>query len=375
MLIAVNTRMLLTEKMEGIGYFTYETMSRITKAHPEHTFLFLFDRPFSTEFIFTDNIIPVVVPPPARHPILWYLWHEEALPRVFRKYKPDAFIGTDGYLTLNTKVPSLAVFHDISFEHYPSDLPFFNRIYYRHYFPKFAKHAKRIAAVSEFTKADVIQKYKVEADKIDVVYNGVSDRFKPLDKIESESVRQKYTNGKPYFLFIGSIHQRKNISNLLAAFDSFKKSNVSNLHLVFAGNKRWWTSEMETVFQSMSWKADVVFTGRLSEEELIRITGAAFALTYISTFEGFGIPIIEGMKADIPVLTSNVTSMPEVAGDAALLCDPFSVDSIASGMQKLFADPELRNSLIAKGRLRRDFFTWTKTADGLWKSVEEMYKI
>src|SRR3954467_10167424 len=131
--IAVNTRMLIKEKMEGIGYFTLETMSRITRDHPEVEFIFLFDRPYDPSFIFSKNIIPVSVFPPARHPFLWYLWYEQALPPVLKKYKPDLFIGTDGYVSLNSKTPALSVIHDINFEHYPHDVPLWNRLFYRHY--------------------------------------------------------------------------------------------------------------------------------------------------------------------------------------------------------------------------------------------------
>lgn len=371
MRIAVNTRMLIRNKMEGIGYFTYETMKRMTAMHPEHEFVFLFDRPFDPSFIFSENIIPVSVFPPARHPFLWYLWHEWSLPPVFKKYNPDLFISTDGYLSLSSKTPTLAVFHDLNFEHFPDDLPFFNRHYYQHFFPKYAEKAKRIAAVSEFTKKDIVSKYHIDEKKIDVVYNGVSEKFNPASEEIIRQTHARFTNGNPYFLFVGALHQRKNIANLLRAFDKFKGSTSSPLRLVLTGQKRWWTEEMETVFNSMQFKDDIVFTGRVSEEDLIKLTASAFALTYVSIFEGFGIPIIEAMRCSIPVITSNVTSMPEVSGNAALLCDPFSVDSIADAMSKLYADPSLRNSLIARGNVRHQFFSWQKTAEELWKSVEK----
>jgi glycosyltransferase involved in cell wall biosynthesis len=364
--------MLLNGKMEGIGYFTFETMKRITVSHPEAEFIFLFDRPFDAQFIFSDNIIPLAISPPARHPLLWYWWHEWSLPAVFKKYKPDYFISTDGYLSLSTDVQTLAVFHDINFEHYPKDLPFFNRLYYRHYFPKFAKKAKRIAAVSEFTKNDLIKCYGIDPGKIDVVYNGVHEEFKPVNESIRTETRKKFSNDQPYFLFVGALHQRKNISRLLQAFDKFKQSVSSPMKLVLAGQKRWWTSEMEEAFTAMMYKEDVIFTGRISHQDLLNLTASAFAITYVSIFEGFGIPIVEAMRCGIPVLTSNVTSMPEIAGHAALFCNPFDVESISEAMKKMYADEPLRKSLIEKGFERQKDFSWEKTADGIWKSFEKM---
>lgn len=364
--------MLRSGKMEGIGYFTYESMKRITMWHPEHQFLFLFDRPFDPQFIFADNITPVVVPPAARHPLLWYVWCEWALPRIFKKYKPDLFVGTDGYLSLRSNMKSLAVIHDIHFAHQPKDLPFFPRTFLRHYFPKYAQTADRIAAVSNFTANDIVSHYNVDRAKIDVVYNGAAEGFRPTDKNSNQKIREKYSHGQPYFLFIGAIHQRKNITYLLKAFDQFKKNISSPVKLVFAGNRRWWTTEMETVFNELSCKPDIIFTGRISNEDLYAITGGALAVTYVSTFEGFGIPIVEGMKAGVPVLTSNITSMPEIAGDAALLCDPFSIESISAGLTSLYSDEKLRSTLIQKGTIRARDFTWDKTADGLWASIEKV---
>src|SRR3954468_12467374 len=108
--IAVNTRYLLKDRMDGIGYFTQETMSRITRNHPEHHFTFIFDRPFDPSFIFYENIDPVIVSPPARHPLLWYIWHEWSVAPLLKKIKPDVFIGTDGFLSLSCDVKSVAVF-------------------------------------------------------------------------------------------------------------------------------------------------------------------------------------------------------------------------------------------------------------------------
>jgi glycosyltransferase involved in cell wall biosynthesis len=374
LLIAVNTRLLLKDKLEGIGRFTHETLRRITVNHPEHEFIFLFDRKFASEFIYSSNITPVVISPPARHPLLWYWWFEYSLPRFFKSLKPDLFLSPDGYLSLKTNVPSLPVMHDINFEHYPKSLPPVFSWYYRHYFPKYAAKAKRIATVSEFSKSDIAKTYAVAPEKIDVVYNGISDGFKPLNDSVIETIRKKYSGGTPYFLFTGAIHERKNIENLLRAFDEFRKNNSSNIKLILAGNKKWWTSSMEETFSSMQHNSEVIFTGRISDEELFDLTGAAHAAVYASKFEGFGIPVLEAMKCNVPVIASSTTALPEVCADAALLAEPYSVPAIADAMKIISLDNEKRKILIEKGKQRCEMFSWEKSAELLWKSLEKTLK-
>ena len=369
MIIAVNTRMLLPNRMEGIGYFSFETLRRMVEQHSEHQFLFLFDRPYAPEFIFGSNVIPVVAFPPARHPLLWYWWFEISLPRILKRYRPSVFLSPDGYLPLHDPTPSLAVIHDINFEHYPLDLPFAFRKYYTHYFPRFARKARRIATVSEFSKKDISVHYGISPELIDVVYNGASEKFHPIDEPAATKIRQQLTDGNPYFLLVSSLHKRKNIVNLLKAFDQFKKSSGSPMRFVFAGSKRWWTPEMETAYESMEYRQHVLFTGRVDDNHLADYTAAAFAAVYVSNFEGFGIPIVEAMQCRVPVITSNISAMPEIAGGAALLADPFSVTSIADAMTRLVKDEPLRKSLAEAGERRAMAFGWDKTAGLLWESL------
>ena len=372
MKIAVNTRLLIKDKLEGIGWVAYETLKRITSQHPEHDFYFIFDRKYNDEFIFSENVKPIVTPPQARHPFLFYLWFEHAIPRVLKKIKADLFLSPDGYLSLSSDVPSIAVFHDLNFEHYPNDLPFLERKHYKYYFPKYAHKAKRIVTVSEFSKQDIVKQYSVAANKIDVVYNGANENFKPVDESTKKAIREKYTQGKPYFVFVGALHPRKNLVNLFKAFDKFRKTNNTETKLVIVGEKMWWTGKISEAYNQMQFKNEVIFTGRLSAEKLCQIVGSALALSYVSYFEGFGIPIVEAFYSDIPVITSNVTSMPEIAGDAALLVDPFSIDSIAEAMKKINYDKKLRENLVLKGQKRRQEFNWQKSSDKLWKSIEKV---
>lgn len=368
MKIAVNTRLLLKDKLEGIGWVAYECLSRIVKAHPDDEFYFLFDRKPDPKFIFAENVKPVVLFPQARHPFLYIIYFEISVRRALRKIKPDVFLSTDAYLSLGSKTPQIAVFHDINFEHFPQDFPKLALWHYKKFFPKFARKAKKIITVSEFSKQDIIDNYKVEPDKIEVVYNGANEGFKPLSEEEKTEICNQYTAGYQYFMFVGSLHPRKNLARLFPAYDLFKERTGSDVKLLIVGEKRWWTEPIQKAYEAMKHKDDVVFVGHLQMDELHRVTAAALASVYVSYFEGFGIPIVEAYKCDVPVITSNVTSMPEVAGDAALLVDPFDIESIAGALE-LVMDENVRNSLIEKGCVRRNDFSWDKAAEGWWKVI------
>lgn len=355
--------------MDGLGQFTFESFKHIVKNNPTINFIFFFDRTPHSDFIFANNIKPVVIGPQAKHPILYKVWYQVSLKKCLKKINPDIFIGVNGMIPLNTSIKKLSIIHDLNFEHHPQHLPVLLRKYYCKSFPKFAKKADRIATVSNFSKKDIVETYKIDTEKIDVVYNGPNKNFKPISSDKITSVQEKYTDGKPYFLFVGTLHPRKNLVNLFKAFDQFKSQSNSHFKLVIVGKKMWWTSEIENTFNALQFKSDVVFTGRVSNDGLYKITAAAHALTYVPIFEGFGIPLVEAMSCGVPVITSNVTSMPEVVENAGILVDPFSIDEIAQAMITISSDENLRSELVEKSKTQAKKFSWQRTGDLLWESI------
>ena len=374
MRIAVNTRLLLKNKLEGIGWFTVEHFSRICRNHPEHEFFFLFDRPYDNTFIFAENITPITVWPPARHPILFYCWFNLRLPSILKKMKVDVFFSPDGYLPLRGDTPSIAVMHDINFHHFPEDFRWDNRWYYNYFFPRFAKKASKIVTVSEYSKMDIMNAFHVPGGKIDVVHNAASTLYGPVSNEDKKRVRKDLTDGAPYFLFVGALNPRKNVTRLLRSFEAFKEHTRSETKLVIVGTKMFGTKTMEATYGKMHHKNEVLFVGRKEPNELKGIYGAARALVFVPYFEGFGIPLVEAMKCELPIIAANTSSLPEVAGDAALYVSPYDCKAISEAMSKLDNKPEQRNELAQKGIEQAAKYNWDSSADKLWRIIKEFEK-
>lgn len=371
MKIAVNTRLLLKNRLEGIGQFTNENLRRITQSHPEHQFFFLFDRPYDESFLFSDNITPLVVHPQARHPFLWYLFFEYGIPLKLKSIKPDLFLSTDGWIPTQLNIPVVNVIHDLNFVHHPEFVKPVVRRYYNRFFPKFAHKATQLATVSEFSRQDIHQTYKVPLDRINVVYSGNNSAYIPYSLEQQNRVKRKYTDGNDYFLFVGLIHKRKNLDNIFKAFDIFKERQNSPVKLVVVGDKKWWAGEIENAYLQMRYRDDVLMLGRQPNEVVYELTAATRAVVYTSLFEGFGLPIVDAFNASVPIITSDISSMPEIAGDAAITVNPYSVEQIAEAMSELATDESLRQKLIEKGNARKNLFTWDRTADLLWQTIEK----
>lgn len=363
MRIAVNTRFLLKDNLEGIGIYTQEIFKRVVQLMPEHEFYFLFDRAYDAIFVFEKNVTPIVVSPPARHPFLWYLWFEKSIPKVLEKHKIDLFISPDGYASLSTLVPQIITIHDLAFEHYKKHTPFLVYQYYKYFVPKFCKKADKILAVSEFTKQDIIEKYGIDEKKIEVVYNGFDiSKQSIVSSMHSEIFTAYCLLNTKYFIFIGAVHPRKNVLGLLKAFEEFKSTFSLDYKLVIIGRKAWMNDELENFYNQMQYKNEVVWIEKIERNDLLEILQQAFALVYPSFFEGFGIPIIEAMSFGVPVISSNTSCLPEVIGNAGILVNPNDTKEIANAMNELIINEKLRNELIQKGKIRAQDFDWNISA-------------
>jgi len=229
--------------------------------------------------------------------------------------------------------------------------------------------AKSVATVSGFSKKDLLAHYKIEPDRINVVFSAAREIFHPAGEAEKKYIKNKYTDGKEYFVYAGAIHPRKNLMNLLKAFSAFKKRQQTNMKLILTGRLAWKYESFTESLKTYKYRNDVVMTGYVPEEELVKIIGAAYGLVYPSLLEGFGVPVLEALQSDVPVITSADSSMQEIAKDAALYADATNYTDIADKMMLLYKDETLRKQLIEKGRQTAPQYSWDKTAALLWKSI------
>ena len=334
--------------------------------HPEDTFIFLFDRPFDQQFVYAKNVIPVVLSPKARFGPQFYVWFEWAVPKALKKQGAEVFFSPDSMCSLRSKVPTVMTCHDLVPLHFPNQVSLLHRHYLRYFLPKFLHRADHVITVSEYVRQDIVQTCGIQKDKISAVYNGCREGFLPLNEVDKQAVRAKFSEAKPYFFYSGAIHPRKNIPRLIQAFDAFKKKTAAPLKLLLAGRFAWQTGEVRSAYEQAAYHADIHFLGYVSEEDLKRLTASAIALTYVSLSEGFGLPMLEAMHCDTPVLAANTSCLPEIAGEAALLVDPLSTFEIAEGLEKLWLNQDFAHQLVKKGRIRRELFSWDE-------AVEEVY--
>jgi glycosyltransferase involved in cell wall biosynthesis len=368
MRIGINTRSLIGQKLEGFGNYTLELVQRITKLNPEHTFILYFDRTVDAQFNFGPNVVCKVVSPPTRHPFLYIIWFEWSLKRQIKKDHLDIFWSPDGMFPIGLTIPTLSTIHDLNFEHYPKDLPFWISWYYRKYFPVFASKASHIITVSNTTKADIISQYNVIESKITVIYNGINASYKPLDSRQKIQICEQQGLVKPYFLFVGSLHPRKNIHRLLEAFSIYAKSD-DTFDLVIVGSTMWRGQAIEI---DPNCADRIHLKGHLSRDILAKIMGAASAFVYVPYFEGFGMPLAEAMATHTPIIAGNQSCLPEIAADAALYVDPFDVDSIVKGMNKMKNDVALQAQLVNAGKVRMADFNWDQAAYKIWQEIEKL---
>ena len=266
--------------------------------------------------------------------------------------------------------------HDLGSEYLPAMHQLKQRLYLDFITKLQLKTATKLIAVSKATKEDLIKKVGVDAKNINVIYEGINKYQNKaiVGEIKVNRLRQIDREKSNYFLFVSTIQPRKNLKRLIIAYALFledlrkknPKSNPLNLKslpkLILAGGKGWLSDEIYQLPKKLGIEKDVKFLGRVSDQQLTALYKNALAFVYPSLYEGFGLPILEAMSYGLPVITSNISSMPEVAGDSAILVDPYKVEEIRKGLAQIYQDKNLRQKLKLQGQQRLKQFSWTKSA-------------
>jgi glycosyltransferase involved in cell wall biosynthesis len=331
----------------------------------------------------SDETLTVYAGPDARHParlsgfdprVEWHwtrwptgrvpvriLWEQLAAPFLARQAQLDLIHAPVNIVPLVSGAARVVTIHDLAFLEYPEQYPSMQRRYLTEMTRASTRRADRVIAVSEYTARDVAQRLDVDPERITAVPNGVDASFVPRQGSE-ELRRFKWKNSLPadFLLFVGTLQPRKNLIGLLRAYARIPAETRIPLYVV--GGEGWMYREIFDEVSSLGISRDVVFPGYAASETLPLWYSAAAACIYPSYYEGFGLPVLEAMACGVPVVTSDRTSLPEVAGDAAILVNPDDPDDIASGITMVLEDAERRHAMSRAGVEQAGRFTWQRTA-------------
>lgn len=369
MRIAINCRSFLNKNYTGIGRYTSQLIQSLGEIDQENQyFLYTPKRFFSSR-----KRLPRV---PARNFFLKIDRFSRGVEKtvgsmdLYHSPSPETWPQMNG-----TKV--IVTVHDLIFKTYPQGHTASTIAFAQDQFQSIVEKAAKIICCSKSTLDDLNRYFKVEAKKTVLIYQGVNQNdFYQIDekegKLAEQMIHSKGIDG-PFILFVGTIEPRKNLRNLLAAFSLLKNKKIFIGKLVLIGMQGWLSDDLAGFVDELGIKEDVAFTGFLSNQELRHFYNKAMAFVFPSFYEGFGFPIVEAFSCGAPVVTSNVSSCPEVASDAALKVDPNSPEEIAQAVGRVLEDSSLRNELREKGLKRAAQFTFSNTARQTLKVYEEVY--
>lgn len=339
----------LFNNFTGLGNYSRTLLKNLADYYPEYAY-FLFTpkvrRNGETQFFLNSPLYSVYQPKPGQR----ILWRSRRILGALRKHRIELYHGLSHELPLGIRsagIPSIVTIHDLIFKHFPRQYPFFDRQVYDFKFRYACRNADRIIAISESTKRDIVEFYDIPPEKVTVIYQSCHERFiQERSQKTIEAVLRKYQLPQDYFLFVGSLIERKNLLGAVKALGMLPQD--LRLPLVIVG-------------QGGAYRNQVVqYAKHRGLEHLLRFIQPAFAdlpalyqqadvFLYPSYYEGFGIPILEALFSETPVITSRVSSLPEAAGDAAILIDPAEAEEIATGIQRVLTDADLRQAMVAKG--------------------------
>ncbi len=360
MLIGIDASRAVTNTPTGTEtYSRYLINALIELGHAEHRFRLYFRVPPSPE-LFQDAEIRVIPFP--------RLWTHIRLSLEMALHSPELLFVPAHVLPVIRPRLSLVTVHDLGYLHFPETHPPGQLAYLKLSTLWNARVATHVLADSAATRSDLISFYGTPPEKITIAYPGLADTETSVHVYTPKEIKARYGIEREYFLYLGTLHPRKNLSRLIAAFASLPQ----NVMLVLAGKEGWHHTELLIQIRRLGLEERVLFTGYVDKEEKTALLRGALALVFPSLYEGFGFPVLEAQACGCPVITSTTSSLPEVAGDAALLVDPTSTDAIASAMLRIMNDPALRQTLIEKGLENVQRFSWKQCARTVMNVIEQM---
>ena len=364
----------------GISQYMANIIGRLPELAPEDEFLVFIDRPDADlARSWHPSLRVIACPAWTGHPIISIFWHLIAWPLALRRHHCDAAFMPAGNRRLAWwyGVPSLGTVHDLSQLHIPQKYDALRTFYVMRVLPRMMRRLTRVIAVSQSTRRDLEGYAGVDPARIRVIPNGADlTRFRPLDRATAKAQVGRELGLPPDFvLYLARLeHPGKNHVRLLEAFAQLKAETDLPHKLVLVGS-RWSGAEIiEARIRELGLTEAVILPGFVANETLPVLYAAADALVFPSLFEGFGIPLLEAMAAGTPVCASDISSIPEVVGDAGLLFDPLDPAAITAALEQLLREPELRATLAARGLARAPLFTWDQAASAVLEELRGVTK-
>jgi glycosyltransferase involved in cell wall biosynthesis len=357
MLIGIDASRANKKNKTGVEWYSYHLIEALKKNDRENQYFLYTDKPLEGKLgVCPSNFSEKILKWPFGK--FWTLGRL-SLEMLFGE-KPDVLFVPAHTLPLITPNRSVVTVHDIGFERFPEVYKWPDIVYHRFAIKNIKRASAQIITVSEFSKKEIIDVYKISAEKITAIPIGFSPPHFDMDFVREET---RKIGGLPFILFVGRLEEKKNICRMLEAFAKIKNSGkIPDLRFVLAGRPGFGFEKIKKKIVELNLLDDVIFTGWINNDELGFLYQRAKVLLFATLYEGFGIPPLEAMSVDCPVVCSNATSLPEVVGDAAILVDPLSVDYIAAGLSAALFDDEKRKILIERGRERVKLFSWEKCA-------------
>jgi len=366
MRIGIDCRYILDVKygeLAGVGHYTYFLIKYLIQLDKENQyFLFFYNKKIKCEeFEKNDNVKCVYFPGLENIGKIPFLYRHIIIPHILSLYKLDIYHNPANIIPFFYFKKSIITIHDLALYKNPDWFPEGQKFSKYILTPFSIYKAKKIIAVSENTKTDLIEMFKVNKDKIEVIYEGVEDYNK--FEIKETEIKEKFKFKQPYFLYIGTLEPRKNLVRLISAFAQFLQENKGSKYLLLLAGKKGWKDEpIFEKIKELKLEDKVIYLGYVSLKEKVYLLKNAYAFTFPSLYEGFGLPILEAVNLGLPIITSNIASIPELIIDNALLVDPYDVTSIKKALAKIVKDQKLRNELSHKGKGIAKHFTWQEAA-------------
>lgn len=363
MVIGIDGNEANIDRKVGIGEYAYELLLQFAKAKEDVKFeVYLKENPGIEMPVPTSNFKYRIVGPKK-------LWTQFGLPlNLFIEKRPDVFFTPTHYAPRFSPVPSAISIMDLSFIHFPQ-LFAKKDLYQLVSWTKYSvKNAKAIFTISQSSKDDIIDIYGVDDNKIFVTYPGIKEGSNGKI-LTMDDLRKKFGIDKNYILFVGTLQPRKNIIKLIEAFSKIEREN---LILVIVGKKGWLYEDILSAPQKFGVLERIKFLDFVEDKDLPSLYQNATCFVLPSLYEGFGLPVLEAMKYGCPVLVSNVSSLPEAGGDAAIYFDPKDANDIKEKIEKVISNPKLRSEMIEKGKLQIKKFSWEKTARETLRVLESL---